>query len=169
MENTTDLSGRDGVEKLKEMAEELKVCLFGTNLKTDEGSTCRPMTAQEVDFEGNIWFFSEKNSDINHEIEQNKHVQLYFSNAEKGSFLVVNGEAQIVHNRVKVDELWSSFVEIWFKEGKTDPNVSLIKVNTSVAHYWDSEGNRMVNFVKLLASAITGNNLIDSKQGTVSL
>jgi general stress protein 26 len=169
MTESTDLKGREGVEKLKDMVEDIRVCLFGTDIIANQGATNRPMTAQEVDFEGNLWFFSGKSSDLNHEIEKNVHVQLCFSDVSKGSYLVVNGDAQVVHNQVKIDELWSPLVEVWFKEGKTDPNVSLIKVNTQQANYWDSEGNRMVNFVKLMVSAVTGKNTIESKHGTVKV
>ncbi len=169
MEISTNLRGKEGVEKLKALVEEIKICLFGTNLKADDGSTCRPMTAQEVDYEGNIWFFSAIDSDVNREIEQYKHVQLFFSNPDKNIYLTLNGDAEVVINPYKVDELWSPLVKVWFKEGKEDPSLSLIKVHTNKAHYWDADGNKMVNFFKLLASAVTGKNLIDSSYGTVKV
>ena len=169
MSEPTDLKGREGVEKLKEMVESIRVCLFGTNIIANLGATCRPMTAQEVDFEGNIWFFSDKNSDLNLEIEKNNPVQLFFTDVRKGSFLVINGEAQIVHNHAKIDDLWSPLIEVWFKEGKTDPNVSLIKVNTKLANYWDSEGNKMESFFNLVLTAVTGKNSIESNHGTLKV
>ena len=127
------------------------------------------MTAQEVDAEGNIWFFSAIDSDVNKEIAQYKQVQLFFSNPEKNIYLTLNGNAEIIINSYKVDELWSPLVKIWFKEGKEDPNLSLIKVNTKDANYWDADGNKMVNFFKLIASAVTGKNLIDGNHGTLKV
>jgi len=45
--------------------------------------------------QGNIWFFSLKSSDKNKAIVTDKNVQLVFSHPAKGSYLVLNGEAEI--------------------------------------------------------------------------
>jgi general stress protein 26 len=154
---------------LREMVEDIKICLFCTHLKTNDGATTRPMTAQDVDDDGNIWFFSGKDSDKNAEILQDNHVQLFFSNPKSSSYLVVNGEAEINFNINKMEEIWSPLVKIWFKKGKEDPNLSLIKVNTKSAYYWDVEGSKMINFFKLLASVATGTTFIGGSQGNIKV
>ena len=169
MDNTKNLVAHEGVEKLKEMVDKIDMCLFCTHLKTDDGSKSRPMSTQEVDENGSLWFFSGLDSEKNKEIGEDKNVQLFFSNPAKSSFLVVNGEAEIVLDRSKIDELWSATVEIWFKGGKDDPNVSLIKVNTKSAYYWDTEGNRMINFFKMLGSIATGKTMIDAVEGSIKV
>ncbi len=167
MSNTTNLKEREGVKKLKELVDEISVCLFCTNLKIDDGATCRPMTANEVDDEGNLWFFSGIDSDKNKEIEDDKHVQLFFSHPGKNSYLVVNGEAEITTNQSKIEELWSPIVKIWFKEGKHDPNISILKVIPKNAYYWDVEGSKMINFFKMVASVATGISFISGTEGTI--
>ncbi len=122
MSDTQNVQTQEGIEKLKKLVGDINTCLFCTNLKVDDGSTCRPMDAQEVDDEGNLWFFSDINSDKNREVKEDKHVQLFFSHPGKNSYLVVNGEAGIIFDRKKIDELWSSLIKTWFKEGKDDPN-----------------------------------------------
>lgn len=167
MGNTANLKEREGVEKLKELVNEISVCLFCTNLKIDDGATCRPMTANEVDDEGNLWFFSGIDSDKNREIKDDKHVQLFFSHPGKNSYLVVNGEAEITTNQSKIEELWSPIVKIWFKEGKHDPNISILKVVPKNAYYWDVEGSKMINFFKMVASVATGTSFINGTEGTI--
>ncbi len=169
MDNTKNLVAHEGVKKLKEMVEKIDICLFCTHLKTDDGSKCRPMSVQEVDDDGNLWFFSGADSEKNSDIKTEKHVQLFFSHPPKSSFLVLNGEAEITYDRSKIDELWSPLVKTWFKEGKDDPNISLIKVNTNSAYYWDTEGNRMINFFKMLASVATGTMLVDAEEGNIKV
>jgi general stress protein 26 len=169
MSNTENLKAKEGVEKLKEMVERIHICLFCTNLKVDDGGTCRPMDAQEVDDDGNLWFFSDKNSDKNKEIEQDKHVQLFFSHPGKQSYLVLNGEAEIIVDRDKIEELWTPLVKVWFKEGKDDPNISIIKVNTKNAYYWDEDGHKMINFFKMVASIATGTTFVSGKEGTIKI
>ena len=169
MSNETNLQGKEAIETVKKLAKEIDICLFCTSLKTDDGSTARPMSTQEVDDEGNLWFFSDKHSDKNKEIEKDSHVQLFYSDPKKSSYLVVNGEAEIIIDYDKVEELWSPLVKTWFKEGKDDPNISIIKVNSNSAYYWDTEGNRMINFFKMIASVATGTTLVDAKEGSLKL
>lgn len=169
MSNVKDLINTEAIEKLKELVADINICLFCTNLKTDDGSTCRPMTAIKVCEQGNLWFFSEKNSDKNKEIKVNKNAQLFFSSPSKGSYLVVNGDAEIILDKTKIEELWTPVAKIWFKEGKDDPNISIIKVKPTNCYYWDTDGNRMINFLKMVASVATGKNLITGKEGALTV
>jgi general stress protein 26 len=83
--------------------------------------------------------------------------------------MVVNGEAIISTDQEKIEELWTPVVNIWFKEGKNDPNISLIKVKPTSAYFWDTEGNQMINFLKMAASVVTGTNLVSGNEGEIKL
>ena len=167
MDNKINLEQQQAVKKLRELAKDIDMCLFCTNLKRDDGATCRPMSTQEVDDNGDIWFFSGKDSDKNREIAADKKVQLFYSHPGKNSYMVVNGEASISTDKTKIDELWSPQVKAWFKEGKEDPNISLIRITNINAYYWDTKGNRMINFFKMVASAATGKTLVDAEEGAL--
>jgi general stress protein 26 len=169
METLTNLYNKEAVEKLKDLVNEINICLFCTNLKTDDGATCRPMGAQKVDEDGNIWFFSEVDSDKNNEIKHDKQVQLFFAHPGKSSYLVVNGEAKIIFDKNKIEELWSPPLKTWFKQGKDDPTISIVKVHTNSAYYWDTDGNKMINFLKLVASVATGTSLEIGKEGAINV
>lgn len=169
MTNTENLSNKEAIVKLKSLAEEIMICLFCTDLKTDDGATCRPMSVVKVCGEGNIWFFSEKNSDKNKAIAADEEVQLFFSHPGKGDYMVVNGKAEIIEDKIIIDELWSPMHAIWFKEGKNDPNISVIKVTPKNAFYWDTDGGRMINFLKMVASVVAGKNLLDIKEGALKI
>lgn len=160
---------KEAIVKLKSLVDEIKICLFCTNLKTDDGSTCRPMTAIKVCDEGNIWFFSEKDSDKNKDIAKDKDVQLFFSHPAISSYMVVNADAEIILDKKTIEELWTPIVKIWFKEGKDDPNISVIKVTPKNAYYWDTDNGQMINFLRLVASVITGSNLVTGNQGALKL
>jgi general stress protein 26 len=169
MSNTENLINKEAFDKLKSLVDEIKVCLFCTDLKTDDGATCRPMTAIKVCDQGNIWFFSEKSSDKNKAIASDNDVQLFFSHPGKSSYLVVNGEAEIILDTEKIEELWTPIAKIWFKEGKNDPSLSVIKVTPKSAYYWDTDGNQMINFLKMVASVATGANLVTGNQGSIKV
>lgn len=163
-----NLSNQEGAAKIKELAKGIDMCLFCTNLKEGDGESTRPMSTQGVDDDGTLWFFSDKTSLKNAEIAQDKNIRLYYSDPSKSSFMVLNGEAEITYDRQKIEELWSAHVEAWF-DGKDDPNISLLKVTPTSAYYWDVEGNRMINFFKMLASMATGKELVDAKEGNIKL
>lgn len=169
MNHTENLTNKDAVDKLKSLVEDIQVCLFCTNLKTDDGAETRPMTAINVCDQGNIWFFSKKNSEKNQAIEADNKVQLFFSHPGKNRYLIVNGEAEIIFDKAKIDQLWTPVAKIWFEQGKDDPDISIIKVTPATAYYWDTDGNRMINLLKMAASVATVSNLITGKEGTLEV
>ena len=73
------------------------------------------MTVQEVDDEGNIWLFNIKDIDRNKDIVTNGNVKLYFSSPEKDTYLVVNAEAKVFHDKLMIKKLWNPILKIWFK------------------------------------------------------
>ena len=169
MNDIKNLNDTEAIDKLKKLVSDIDICLFCTNLRTDDGATCRPMSTQHVCDQGNIWFFSEIDSEKNNEILQNKNVQLFYSHPDKHSYMVVNGEAEIILERAKIEELWSPMVKIWFPEGKDDPKISVIKVKPTTAYYWDTEGNKMINFFKMVSSLVTGTSPVSAKEGMVTI
>lgn len=169
MSNTENLNNEEAIDKLKSLVNDIIICLFCTDLKTDDGSTCCPMSTIKVCEQGNFWFFSDRSSDKNKAILKDKNVQLFYSHPGKGSYLVVNGEAEIILDKTTIEELWTPAAKIWFKEGKDDPHISVIKVKPTTAYYWDTDGNRMINLFKMLASVVTGTNLITGKEGAIKI
>ena len=169
MNTTKNLNKTVGIAKLKQLVETITTCFFCTDITNHNGSTATVMTAQEVDEEGTIWFFSGLDTDRNKNIELDKKVQLFFSDPSKNIYLVLNGEAEIVIDKIKMEKLWSPFLKIWFKEGINDTNISLIKVSSINAHYWDNEGGKMVNFIKMIASVVTGKDFVDAVEGKIKI
>ena len=54
-------------------------------------------------------------------------MQLFFSHPAKGNYLVVNGEAEKILDKSKIEELWTTIAKIWFEEGKDGSTISVIK------------------------------------------
>lgn len=162
--NVKNLNDREAIEKIQKLAGKESICLFATNLSKIPLTT-RPMGTQEVDEEGNLWFMSAKSSDKNEEIEQDNRVQLFYSNTGSSEYLSIYGTAEIVFDRQKIDELWNPIAKAWFKEGKNDPEISLIKVTPEAAYYWDTKNSKMIDFIKIVASAVTGKTMDGGVEG----
>lgn len=166
MEEKLNYSETGAIEKLKSLIKELSMCLFSTNLKDGEAAITRPMSAYLSEADDFIWFFSQKDSNKNREIEVDNYVQLYFSDMGKSTYFSIAGTAEIVmNNKEKIKELWNPFLKTWFQDGKDDADISLIKVTPDNGYYWDTKGNRIINLFKMAASVVAGKDLVNGEEG----
>ena len=155
-DNFKDLSSNEAIAKVKEMAEDIGICMFCTELSVRPFPT-RPMSLREVDDKGNLWFISSKKSNKNFEIGHDDEVQLIFAKNSDAHFLSVFGKAIIYKDKAHIDELWTPIAKAWFEEGKEDPDVTVIKVEPKDCYYWDTKYGKMISMIKWAAGAITGN------------
>lgn len=153
MGDVKNLTATDAVKKIREIAEDANICMFVTDL-SNLPLAARPMATQEVDEEGNLWFMSDKDSVKNLQIENDDQVQLFYSHTGSYEYLSIFGHAEIIHDRKKIEELWTQMAKTWFKEGKDDPKISLIKVIPEDAYYWDTKNNKMVSLIKFAMGAM---------------
>lgn len=163
------LEGTEAQKKLKEMVEKADTCFFCSNIKTGLPFSTRPMSAQSVDDQGNIWFLSGKESLKNDELKHDPFVQLLFQESQHTGFLSVYGIAEISNDRQKIEEFWQPLYKVWFERGKDDPSISLIKVSPTQGYYWDTKHGKAVAFLKMPASLLTGKAMDDSVEGKLEM
>src|SRR5688500_3657661 len=93
MGTTKSLYNEEAVEKIKEMAKE-KICLFCTNHNNEIES--RPMSTAGIDEDGTLWFFSQKDSEKNQQLQTENKVYLMYINQDKHHYLSLTGIAEVV-------------------------------------------------------------------------
>ena len=162
---TKEFSREEGQEKLKELVESIGTCMFITN--TSAGADVRPMATTKVDEAGALWFFTNINTPKVAELNNDHHVHLLYSHPGKDSYLDVRGTATVETSREKIKELWNPMVKAWFPDGVNDPEICLLKVEVDSAYYWDSGSSKMVSFFKIIASAVSGKQLLEGEEGTL--
>ncbi len=150
-----NLVSKEAVDKLRELAEAARTCMFATRLAEVPFQVC-PMYLQQVDVQGCLWFFSGADSEHNAAVEADSRVQLIFSEPKDTKYVVVYGNASVETDRGKIDELWNQMVKAWFPDGKDDPNLTLLKVRPLKAHYWDTENGKMITMAKIMIASVTG-------------
>ncbi len=163
-----DLHEQEAIQKLKQLVESAKVCMFQT-MTNNPPFHLRPMSPVDTDENGNIWFFSRRSSEKNHDINSNPNVQLIFSNMKDSEFLSVYGVASIIEDRHRIEELWKPIVKAWFPDGVDDPELTLIKVITLSAHYWDTKDGKMISMLKIAASMLGGRTMDGGVEGDLLL
>ncbi len=140
------------IQKIAEIVKAAKIALLTT--VNDHGQlVSRPLATQEVEFDGDLWFFTQHPTDKTAEIARNNQVNAAFESGK--GYLSVAGRASIVQDRAKIDELWNKEAEAWFPDGK-DASVALIRIEADTAEYWSTDDPKPLILLKVAKAAVTG-------------
>jgi general stress protein 26 len=158
-------------ENVAKIAKEIKGIRFAmlTTVALDGSLHSRPMAAQEQDFDGDLWFFTGKDSVKVDELERNNQVNVAFASLDDNRYVSISGTARLVTDRAKIDELYTPAVKAWFPEGKDDPNIALVHVDPELAEYWDSPNSKLVQVAGFLKAIATGERIKGGENETVKL
>ena len=111
-----------------------------------EDSRTRPWTAQidasdDADKKdgGTIYFFGARSEALVKGLsESNRAVATYVSKGHD-LFAHIHGTLELVDDRALVEKLWNPFIASWYKDGKDDPDLQLVRFDTTNAEIWKSE------------------------------
>ena len=145
---------QESIEKIRELTHGIDFCMLTT---IDSGHLrSRPMSTQEMDFDGELWFFTSDDTHKVTEIEKDNRVNLAYSKPDDNVYLSISGRAEVVKDRAKIEELWSPVLKAWFPEGKDDPTLCLLKVSVEQAEYWDAPNSKIVQLFGMVKAIATG-------------
>jgi general stress protein 26 len=151
--STLTVSRNEEVAKLAELITDIQVCMF-TTTNEDGHLMSRPMAVQEVEFDGDLWFFTKLSGRKIDQIRRTPRVNIALSS--RSSWVSVSGEAEIVHDDEKARQLWNTRISAWFPDGPDDPELVLVKVHADGAEYWDTPGAAVVSMLSFVKARVTG-------------
>lgn len=126
------------IRKVAEMMKDLDFCMMTT--RSEGGLRARPMSNNgEVEFDGDVWFFSAADSRKIRDIESDPEVHLSYADTQRFVFVSMGGAATIVRDREKKRQLWMKELERWFEDGPDSDDVVLIKVSPRKVGYWGED------------------------------
>ncbi len=160
-------SNENGLTKMRSMIQDPKVVMMATNLVKIPFSVC-PMTIQQMDDDGHLWFFVAKDSDHFKDIERDNRIQLLYCDANQNRYISIFGNATHIVDENKVEELWEPNLNKWF-QGKDDPNLVLLNVNMENAYYWEPKNNSLVSFFPNIESTQRIKNIETGRKGHIDL
>jgi general stress protein 26 len=141
-------------DKIKELVSRSRVAMLGT---LESGfMRFRPMSHVDIDDDGNIWFFTSKDSWKAEDIQRNPTVQLIYINESDSIYLSIDGIAQLSYDSSRMKELFNSFVKAWFPKGLKDPSIALLMVHPQEMEYWSNDDSKVLTYLKILAANVTG-------------
>ena len=155
MTTTTDRNSQS-IAKIRDMIKDINFCML-TTLDTDGSLHSRPMAINgEVEANGDLWFFTYGSSHKVTEVNRNQQVNVSFSAPDKQCYVSLCGMAEIVKDRAKMQELWKPELKAWFPQELDEPDIALLKVNTTTAEYWDAPASWVAKAVGFVKAATTG-------------
>lgn len=157
----------DSREKLKGMLEGIDF----TMLTTFAGGKLhsRPMSTQEMDENGDLWFFTQDDSRKVDELKADNRINAAYSDPDGNTFVSVFGIAEVVKDRAKIEELWSPIYKAWFPEGLDDPHICLLRVQIEDAEYWDAPSSKVVQLAGFVQALVTGKEADMGEHGTIKM
>jgi general stress protein 26 len=110
----------------------------------------RPVAMQNRELDGFdfLWLFTQRESVQVEDLQWDSSVGIVFTDAPKGTYVVILGSAAVVGDIGRKRALWSPQAPSCFA-GPEDPGLALIRVRIIQADHWDVEKNSATRIFKL--------------------
>lgn len=108
----------------------------------NEGHT-QPMTAileGERDA-GPVWIFSARNVDLVKALGTGKDAAAQFVAKDHSLFATIYGKLTPDDDKAVIDRLWNPFIAAWYRGGKSDPDLRLLRFDPRHAQIWLNENS----------------------------
>ncbi len=149
-----ELTGPDAVARAKELVEDIDFTMLTT--RDDHGHlVSRPMSTREMDAAGDIWFFTSDDTKKVDEVEADHDVGLSYLDAKGMRFVSVAGTARIVHDRARMEELYTPSLDVWFEDGLDTPGIALLRVTPRETEFWEPAHGKVVMAAGMLKALVT--------------
>jgi len=156
----------DGTTKVAELLKDSRIAMFTTRAP-DGTLVSRPMAVQEVEFDGDLWFFADGGSRKAAHVAVDPQVNVTVGSGS--SWVSFTGAAVVVRDDAKKRELWNSAVEAWFPDGPDAAHVVLLRVAGLSAESWDTPGGRVASLLSFVKAKATGEPYSGGENETVQL
>jgi len=144
-------------ELLRSMIKDIDIAMFTTVSKSGY-PVSRPLSTQKVDFDGELlWFFTRGDSPKIAELRKSSRVNVAYASASRNTYVSVTGDAEVMRDQAKINELWSDALKAFFPNGPDDPKLKLIRVRVATAEYWDGPSSAIGKLVSFVIARVTKN------------
>lgn len=156
----------DEVRKVAELVRDVPIAMV-TTVDATGALVSRPMGTQDVEFDGDLWFFADAGSHLVAEVTAGSPVNVAYAGGS--SWVSVSGTAEVVRDVARQRELWGPTAKAWYPDGPESPELLLVKVHARTAEYWDSPGGRLATVISFVKATVTGERFEGAENETVRL
>ncbi len=145
---------QEAIDKLRELIQDIETAMLTT---IDNGVLrSRPMQTMEMDFDGDLWFFTNSLTHKVSEIMKDNRVNVSYASPDNNTFISISGMAEFSTDQDKIATLWDPLQKAWFPDGIEDSNLILLKVKVEQAEYWNTASNTFTQIAGFLKAVATG-------------
>lgn len=153
--DTYDVKRQEDMRKIAAMVKDVRIAML-TTVEEDGELRSRPMAMQEVEFDGDLWFFTREHSPKVDEVSKDKAVCVTLSDPRHQRYISLSGDAEPIRDHSKMAQLWKPTYKAWFPDGLADPELGLLKVKVRKAEYWDAPPSKVVQLLGAAKATMTG-------------
>lgn len=110
-----------------------------------EDDRTRPMTAQvdradgaDKEDGGQIYFFASKTDGVGQAVKGSSRAVATFAGKGHKVFAHIHGTLVPSTDRAVIERLWNPIIASWYKDGKDDPDLQLLRFDTERAEVWEA-------------------------------
>jgi general stress protein 26 len=96
----------------------------------------QPMTARHEGDSGPLWFFTATDNSLVDALGHGNRAIATYASKGHDLFASIHGSLSLVTDRDMINRLWNSSAAPWFKGGRDDPKLALIRLDTERAEIW---------------------------------
>lgn len=173
------MADSDNAQELEELFwKELSASPFMMlGLQGVEDSRTRPMTAQIDTPDGGdrkgggaIYFFGARSEHLVQGIDGNHRAIATYASKGHDLFAHLHGTLVLDNDRAVIERLWNPIIASWYKDGKEDPDLQLIRFDTDRAEIWKAEaGSTLVAAALRMLGRDPGKDHQDENRAEVAL
>ena len=126
-----------------------------TTPEADGTLTARPMTTQQAEDGGILWFFLAADGHLARTIARNPRVSLTYTDNGDNFYAALSGNAECFKDVSKARELWNTMAGAWFPGGPEDPSLALLRVDVEQGDTWEAKSGKLVQFLSIAKAAVT--------------
>ena len=111
-----------------------------------EDSRTRPMTAQvdrpddaKVEDGGTLYFFASRTESLVAAIGPMQRAVATYASKGHDLFAHLHGTLRLDMDRAVIDRQWNPIIASWYKDGKDDPDLALVRFDVDQANLWKAE------------------------------
>jgi general stress protein 26 len=148
-------SPREEVREVAKLIADVPVAMLTTR-RGDGRLVSRPIQTRQMEFDGELWFLTSIDSNKVQELSANPQVNLAYVNSGDKAYVSIDGCADVVRDRRKVDELWSQTFDTLYFSGKDDPSLVLLRVVAETAECWTGSSTALGRAYDFLKAKVSG-------------
>ena len=163
------LSGDEALTKVRGLLKHFRSTMMVTTVNGKLHARPMGMQGDAAEFDGVLWFFTDRESGKVEEIESEQSVSLIFQSDSDSAYMHLFGKASVINDLAKKKELYTPLLRTWFPEGLNDPRMTMIRFDADHGDYWDSPGGMLQVLAAFTKAIVTGTRGQGGEMGEVKL